>query len=49
MKAGDQIEIHLAEPGCEHHHETCGKVMTENGLKRVDPSTICAVKLEDGR
>lgn len=38
-----EVDIHLVEPGGEHHHEHCaggGRV----GIP-ADPNTICAVKL----
>lgn len=44
---GYQIDIHLAEPGCGHHHENCGN---RSGISRVlarDPGVFCAVKLEE--
>lgn len=43
---GHQIDIHLVEPGCEHHHEICGFRAQKPGMPPADPGMFCAVKLE---
>lgn len=47
VPAGHQIDIHLAEPGCAHHHEMCGAMLTKEGIRKVmDPGVFCAEKIE---
>lgn len=46
LSDGYQIDIHLVEPGCGHHHENCGNRRKLMGPD-VDPGAICAVKLEE--
>jgi hypothetical protein len=42
---GNQIDIHLAHPGNEHHHEHCGqRQILKKGVTR-DEGVVCAVKL----
>lgn len=42
---GQQIDIHLVHPGCEHHHENCGnRGLLIRGAPK-DEGSICAVKL----
>lgn len=47
VSPGHQIDIHLAEPGCGHHHEHCGnRSLIKKGVA-LDPGVFCAVKLEE--
>ena len=42
---GHQLDIHLVEPGNEHHHEHCGnRELVLPGAGR-DLGSVCAVKL----
>lgn len=46
VPAGAQIDIHLVEPGCEHHHLNCGnRGLLIKGASR-DPGMFCATKIE---
>ncbi len=42
---GYQIDIHLVNPGGEHHHDNCGNRGLVMKGETWDPSVICAVKL----
>ncbi len=42
---GHQIDIHLIQPGGEHHHENCGNRALVLKGATWDRGAVCAVKL----
>ena len=41
-----QIDVHLIEPGGEHHHYNCGNRALVKKGGTMDPGTFCATKLQ---